>query len=214
MFRAIWHCGIITISFRENHCVTIYLSPKNELLITDGRTIVSTTDMRGNITFANPYFVEVSGYTESELLGAPQNILRHPDMPAEAFADMWRCIQSGMPWTGMVKNRCKNGDYYWVLANVTPVIEQGQPTGYMSVRTKPSREQVRAADQLYQQFKAGNPHRLAIVNGRAVETHWSARLKKPANWASIPPPGSMHSYWRRSCCCSLPSSMPTMPARG
>ena len=151
---------------------------QNEHLIDDGRTIVSTTDLRGNITFANPYFVEVSGYTESELLGAPQNILRHPDMPAEAFADMWRCIQSGMPWTGMVKNRCKNGDYYWVLANVTPVIERGQTTGYMSVRTKPSREQVRAADQLYQEFKAGNPRRMAIVNGRAIETHLRARIKE------------------------------------
>eukprot|EP01030_Chromulinospumella_sphaerica_P008352 gene8352-8173_t len=160
-------------SMRTNLPVT-----QNEHLIDDGRTIVSTTDLRGNITFANPYFVEVSGYTESELLGAPQNILRHPDMPAEAFADMWRCIQSGMPWTGMVKNRCKNGDYYWVLANVTPVIERGQTTGYMSVRTKPSREQVRAADQLYQEFKAGNPRRMAIVNGRAIETHLRARIKE------------------------------------
>ncbi len=156
---------------RSNLPVTQHEHP-----ISAGRSIVSTTDLKGNITFANPYFVEVSGYSEAELLGAPQNILRHPDMPVEAFADMWRCIQSGMPWTGMVKNRCKNGDFYWVLANVTPVIEQGRVTGYMSVRSKPSSEQVRGADQLYKELQAGNPRRLAIVNGRAVETGLMARL--------------------------------------
>jgi aerotaxis receptor len=103
--------------------------------------------LQGNINYANPYFIEVSGFTEEELIGAPQNV-RHPDMPVEAFADLWSTIKSGMPWTGLVKNRCKNGDFYWVLANVTPVIESGKPVGYLSVRTKPSREQVRAADAL------------------------------------------------------------------
>jgi len=149
---------------------------QNEYLMEDGKTIVSSTDLQGNINYANPYFIEVSGYTEQELLGAPQNIVRHPDMPVEAFADLWQTIRSGMPWTGLVKNRCKNGDYYWVLANVTPVIEQGKPVGYLSVRTKPSREQVREADALYRQFKAGNPQRLRIVNGRVVETGIVARL--------------------------------------
>ncbi|OEZ56702.1 PAS domain-containing methyl-accepting chemotaxis protein [Duganella sp. HH105] len=149
---------------------------QNEYLMEDGKTIVSSTDLQGNINYANPYFIEVSGYTEQELLGAPQNIVRHPDMPVEAFADLWQTIRSGMPWTGLVKNRCKNGDYYWVLANVTPVIEQGKPVGYLSVRTKPSRAQVREADALYRQFKAGNPQRLRIVNGRAVETGIVARL--------------------------------------
>ncbi|OFA01616.1 PAS domain-containing methyl-accepting chemotaxis protein [Duganella sp. HH101] len=149
---------------------------QNEYLMEDGKTIVSSTDLQGNINYANPYFIEVSGYTEQELLGAPQNIVRHPDMPVEAFADLWQTIRSGMPWTGLVKNRCKNGDYYWVLANVTPVIEQGKPVGYLSVRTKPSRAQVREADALYRQFKAGNPQRLRIVNGRAVGTGIVARL--------------------------------------
>ncbi|HEU4842823.1 MAG TPA: HAMP domain-containing protein [Burkholderiaceae bacterium] len=97
-------------------------------------------------------------------------------MPVEAFADLWRTIKDGTPWTGMVKNRCKNGDYYWVLANMTPVIEQGRPVGYMSVRTKPSRQQVAEADALYRQFKAGNPQRLRFVNGRAVSTGVLARL--------------------------------------
>ncbi|HWW70557.1 MAG TPA: PAS domain-containing protein, partial [Duganella sp.] len=143
---------------------------QNEYVMEDGKTIVSSTDLQGNINYANPYFIEVSGFTEEELMGAPQNIVRHPDMPVEAFADLWATIKDGMPWTGMVKNRCKNGDYYWVLANVTPVIEQGKPVGYLSVRTKPTREQVRAADELYRQFKAGNPRRLRIVNGHGVGT--------------------------------------------
>ncbi|TFW22287.1 methyl-accepting chemotaxis protein [Duganella callida] len=150
----------------------------NEYLMEDGRTIVSSTDLQGNINYANPYFIEVSGFTEEELIGAPQNIVRHPDMPAEAFADLWATIRSGMPWTGLVKNRCKNGDFYWVLANVTPVIENGKPVGYLSVRTKPSRQQVREADALYREIKGGNPRRLRIVNGRAISTGLAARLRE------------------------------------
>ncbi|MES2161233.1 MAG: methyl-accepting chemotaxis protein [Pseudomonadota bacterium] len=149
---------------------------QNEFLMEDGKTIVSSTDLQGNINYANPYFIEVSGFTEQELIGAPQNIVRHPDMPVEAFTDLWHTIRDGMPWTGLVKNRCKNGDYYWVMANVTPVIEQGKPVGYLSVRTKPSREQVREADELYRQFKAGNPRRMRIVNGRVMATGIVARL--------------------------------------
>ena len=89
-----------------------------EFEVSDTQTIISTTDLQGNITYANPYFVEVSGFTEDELMGAPQNILRHPDMPKAAFADMWKTIKTGKPWTGMVKNRRKNGDHYWVLAKI------------------------------------------------------------------------------------------------
>ena len=158
---------------------------QNEYVMEDGKTIVSTTDLQGNINYANPYFVEVSGFTEDELMGAPQNVVRHPDMPVEAFADLWSTIKDGMPWTGLVKNRCKDGDYYWVLANVTPVIENGKPVGYLSVRTKPSREQVREADALYREFKAGNPRKLRIVKGRAVSTGLVARLKEMTS-ASLP----------------------------
>ena len=150
---------------------------QKETILNEGMTIVSTTDLQGNINYANQYFIEISGFSESELLGAPQNILRHPDMPAEAFADLWRTIQSGMPWTGMVKNRCKNGDYYWVLANITPVIENGRPVGYMSVRTKPTREQVEEAAALYKGFKDGNQARLAFRNGRIVGQGLGAKLK-------------------------------------
>ncbi len=135
-----------------------------EFLLDSNETIVSTTDLRGNITYANQYFIEVSGFTEQELIGAPQNILRHPDMPAVAFGDLWKTIKSGMPWTGMVKNRRKNGEYYWVLANVTPVIEDGKPVGYMSVRTKPTRQQVAAASELYK--KTANGYRLVLRQGR------------------------------------------------
>ncbi|MFN3655842.1 MAG: methyl-accepting chemotaxis protein [Pseudolabrys sp.] len=137
-----------------------------EFPLSDTQTIISTTDLKGNITYANPYFVEASGFTEEELLGAPQNILRHPDMPAAAFGDLWATIKSGLPWTGMVKNRRKNGDFYWVLANVTPVVENGTPVGYMSVRTKPTRDQVAAATALYK--KAANGYKLTLRQGRIV----------------------------------------------
>jgi aerotaxis receptor len=109
-------------------------------------SIVSKTDTKGRITYVNPTFIAVSGFTEEELIGAPQNIVRHPDMPELAFADLWSTLKSGLPWTGLVKNRCKNGDFYWVKANVTPIWERGVCSGYMSVRTKPSRAEVNAAE--------------------------------------------------------------------
>ncbi|MGV8899973.1 MAG: methyl-accepting chemotaxis protein [Burkholderiaceae bacterium] len=147
-----------------------------EYELSDTETIVSTTNLKGIITYANPYFIQVSGFSEAELIGAPQNILRHPDMPVEAFADFWATIKDHQSWTGMVKNRCKNGDFYWVLANVTPVFEDGCPVGYMSVRTKPSRAQVSEATMLYQKIKNGNPDRIALKNGISIRTGALARL--------------------------------------
>lgn len=144
--------------------------------LNDQKSIVSKTDLKGLITYVNPYFIEVSGFTEEELIGAPQNLVRHPDMPVEAFADMWRVLKSGLPWTGMVKNRCKNGDFYWVLANVTPVIERGQIVGYMSVRSRPSREQVASTEAIYLRFKEGRAQGLAISHGSVVRTGLIARL--------------------------------------
>jgi len=149
-----------------------------EINLSDSETIVSTTDLQGNITYANPYFIAVSGYSAEELIGAPQNILRHPDMPVEAFADFWATIRSGRSWSGMVKNRCKNGDYYWVLANVTPVVEDGVAVGYMSVRTKPTRQQVAQASALYARIKAGQAEGIVISQGAAVRTGWLARLAR------------------------------------
>ncbi len=152
-----------------------------EVELSDNETIVSTTDRQGNITYVNPYFVEVSGFSEQELIGSPQNILRHPDMPVEAYADMWATIQSGLSWTGMVKNRCKNGDFYWVFANVTPVMENGRETGYMSVRTKPTRQQVSDAAALYRNLKNGNPDRIALSQGAVIGTGVLARLGRLAS---------------------------------
>ena len=154
-----------------------------EITLSDTETIVSTTDLQGNITYANPYFIAISGYTAQELIGAPQNILRHPDMPVEAFADFWGTIRSGLSWSGMVKNRCKNGDYYWVQANVTPVVEDGVAIGYMSVRTKPTRQQVADASALYARFKAGQAGGMAIRQGAAVRT---GMLGKVAGLRDLP----------------------------
>ncbi len=117
-------------------------------------TLVSVTDPKGRITYCNPAFIHVSGYAQSELLGQPHNLIRHPDMPAEAFRDMWGTLQAGLPWTGLVKNRRKNGDFYWVQANVTPMRDGSQITGFLSVRTLPAREQVQAADALYAAMRA------------------------------------------------------------
>ena len=116
--------------------------------------LVSTTDTRGFITHCNHAFVDVCGYAYDELMGQNHNLVRHPDMPAVAFKDMWRTIGQGLPWTGVVKNRCKNGDHYWVQANVTPIMENGKPKGYMSVRVKPTRQQIQAAQALYAQINA------------------------------------------------------------
>nr|WP_229428914.1 PAS domain-containing methyl-accepting chemotaxis protein [Massilia sp. ST3] len=142
----------------------------------EGQSIVSKTDTRGRITYVNPSFVEVSGFDASELLGKAHNVVRHPDMPPQAFADLWRTLQAGEPWTGMVKNRRKNGDFYWVVANVVPVKEDGQLTGYMSVRTAPTREQVRAAEELYRKIRSGEAPELVILRGRAVRGGWRLRL--------------------------------------
>ena len=118
-----------------------------------GQALVSTTDLQGRILYCNPGFIEVSGYIREELLGQPHNMIRHPDMPEEAFRDMWQTIESGQPWSGLVKNRRKNGDHYWVMANVTPLLDGDRPVGYMSVRTLPDRQQVSEAETLYARMR-------------------------------------------------------------
>ena len=148
-----------------------------EYLMKDGQSIVSKTDTKGRITYVNPSFVDVSGFSEQELLGKAHNMVRHPDMPPEAFADLWATLQAGEPWTGMVKNRRKNGDFYWVVANVVPIQEHGRVIGYMSVRTAPTRQQVEHAARLYGQIRSGEARGLAIVRGQVVPTGWRRRLK-------------------------------------
>ena len=117
--------------------------------------IVSTTDLKGLITSANRDFVKISGFDCEDLLYKSHNIVRHPDMPPAAFADLWQTIKQGKPWMGMVKNRCKNGDHYWVNAFVTPIFENEKVAGYQSVRTKPTRKQIERAEQLYGHLNHG-----------------------------------------------------------
>lgn len=121
----------------------------NETDYPDTANILSTTNLKGAIRYVNPDFIEISGFTEEELLGKNHNVVRHPEMPPEAFEDLWQTIKGGRSWMGMVKNRCKNGDHYWVSAYVTPVTENGETVEYQSVRTKPKREHVQKAEQVY-----------------------------------------------------------------
>ena len=118
-----------------------------------GQTIVSKTDLKGVVTYANDTFVTVSGYDREELLGHSHNIIRHPDMPPEVFADLWAAIKSGLPWQGIVKNRRKNGDFYWVKALIVPVRSHNKTIGHMSVRTEPTAEEKRSAAARYQAVK-------------------------------------------------------------
>ncbi len=115
--------------------------------------IVSTTDKKGTTTYANDHFIALSGFSEEELYGKNHNIVRHPDMPPLAFADLWETIKAGKPWMGIVKNRCKNGDYYWVDAYVTPIFDGSEIVGYQSVRTTPERAHVNTADRLYRKIR-------------------------------------------------------------
>lgn len=132
---------------RKNEPVT-----GREVTYGDDKVIISTTDLKGIITYANDDFIEISGFSLDELLGKNHNIVRHPDMPPEAFKDLWDTIQSGNPWRGIVKNRCKSGDHYWVDAFVTPVYEGDTLVGYQSVRTSPARSDVETAENLYQKL--------------------------------------------------------------
>jgi methyl-accepting chemotaxis protein len=126
-----------------------------EVVFGDDVMIVSKTDLKGVITYVNHDFIEISGYTERELLGANHHIVRHPDVPSETFEDLWTKLKAGRPWTGLIKNRCKNGDYYWVEANVAPILESGKVTGYLSVRYKPDRRRVEKIEGYHRERKAG-----------------------------------------------------------
>jgi aerotaxis receptor len=116
------------------------------------RYIVSRTDLKGIITYVNDLFVEMSGFSREELIGKNHNIVRHPDMPPQAFENLWQTLKENRPWRGTVKNRCKNGDHYWVDAFVTPIQEGGRTVGYMSVRRPASREQIAQAEAAYRQL--------------------------------------------------------------
>lgn len=134
-----------------------------------GKYIVSRTDLKGSITYVNDTFVEISGFGRDELIGKNHNVIRHPDMPPAAFRNLWDTVKSGRPWRGLVKNRCANGDHYWVEALVVPVRQDSQTIGYMSVRTEPTRQQVADAEKLYAGIKTSG-----------------AALPLPSAWMQIP----------------------------
>lgn len=115
----------------------------------EGTPLVSTTDLKGQITFVNEAFVEVSGFSRDELIGQPHNLVRHPDVPAAVFDDMWQKLKANSPWIGIVKNRCKEGGFYWVNAYVTPIVDADEVIGYQSVRSKPTATQVKRAVTTY-----------------------------------------------------------------
>lgn len=124
-----------------------------ELVMRDDDFIVSKTDTKGRITYANKVFVEFSGFEESEFLGKQHNVIRHPDMPRCVFKLLWDHIQGGREIFAYVKNICKDGSYYWVLANVTPSVDdKGQVVGYYSVRRKPNAKAIAQVTPLYQQL--------------------------------------------------------------
>lgn len=127
----------------------------HETKLTEGVPLVSTTDLKGQITYVNDAFVEVSGFSKQELMGQPHNIVRHPDVPPAVFDEMWRTVRQGKPWMGVVKNRCKNGDHYYVNAFVSAIERNGEITGYQSVRLRPKSTQIERAERIYKRVNAG-----------------------------------------------------------
>ncbi|WP_067704390.1 PAS domain-containing methyl-accepting chemotaxis protein [Erwinia sp. ErVv1] len=152
----------------------------------DSATLMSTTDTHSHITYANDAFIAVSGFEPDEINGQPHNTVRHPDMPPEAFADMWATLKQGEPWTALVKNRRKNGDHYWVRANAIPVVREGKVQGYMSVRTKPGAEEIQKTERLYREFREGKRKGWHFHKGLLVRTgllKWTSIFKTlPLRW--------------------------------
>lgn len=140
--------------------------------------LVSRTDLKGRITYTNPAFIQISGFQYDELMGAPHNLIRHPDMPSAAFANLWQTVQAGETWRGLVKNRCKNGDHYWVDASVTPIIENEQVVGYASVRVQATREAIARAERIYADIREGRNKRVVLEQGRIRHKGVFQRLKR------------------------------------
>ena len=162
-----------------------------EYVLPDGEVIVTRTDLQGNITYANDAFARASEFPREESLGQPQNIVRHRDMPAEAFADLWRTIKAGRPWSSPVKNRRRSGGFYWVKANVMPMIEGGRAVGYMSVGTKPSRAEIEAAEGLYRDMREGRAGDIEIREGEVVYGGLRGLLQRVTRVSFV-----------TRCCCS------------
>lgn len=135
----------------------------NEHNFSDATEIISTTDLKGITDTANEDFMNISGFSHDEIVGKNHNVVRHPDMPAEAFADLWTHLKANKPWIGIVKNRCKNGDNYWVDAYVSPMYIDGKVTGYQSVRAKPKREWVDRASKTYAKLWLASRMKINVV---------------------------------------------------
>lgn len=159
---------------------------QREYPLADDALIMSITDPGSRIVYVNLDFVEASGFEQSELTGQPHNMVRHPDMPQQAFADMWNTIKGGESWVGMVKNRRKNGDHYWVRANATPIEQDGRITGYTSVRIKPSRAEIDTAETLYRKMREGQAGGMVLHKGllrRRGALAWMSWLQvMPVRW--------------------------------
>lgn len=143
--------------------------------------LISATDTQGKILYCNDEFVAISGYSREELIGSDHSLVRHPDMPPAVFQAMWGYLKAGKSWMGVVKNRCKNGDFYWVSAYVTPILDEGKLTGFESVRVKPTAEQVAQATALYARLRAGQP---AVSLGRRAKG-WARALVLPIGAALL-----------------------------
>ena len=140
---------------------------QREYPVGEHETLLSATDLKGRITYANDAFIACSGFEREELYGKAHNLVRHPDMPPAAFDDMWNTVQSGRTWTALVKNRRKNGDHYWVRANAAPIRQRGEVAGYLSVRTRPDRDSVAAHEEVYREISAGS-QKLGVLRGQVV----------------------------------------------
>jgi aerotaxis receptor len=160
----------------------------------ESETLVSTTDLKGRITYCNPAFITVSGYSREELVGQPHNMIRHPDMPEEAFRDMWETISAGFPWSAMVKNRRKDGSYYWVKANVTPLMENDQPTGYMSVRTCPQRQEIDEAAHLYARMRDEKAHGIVLHRLERGQVRRNNLTGKLEQWLQMSSTGKITAF--------------------
>lgn len=145
-------------------------------------TLMSTTDLQSYITHANDNFSQVSGFHLDDLIGQPHNLVRHPDMPKAAFADMWYTLKQGEPWSGIVKNRRQNGDHYWVRANAAPMVRNGKLSGYMSIRTCATAEEIAAVTPLYKALQEGRAKK-RIHKGLVVSRGWLGKLPSlPLRW--------------------------------
>ncbi|RQH12036.1 PAS domain-containing methyl-accepting chemotaxis protein [Bradyrhizobium sp. RP6] len=156
---------------RKNFPVTAVEYP-----VSDETLIVSRTDLKGKLTYFNEDFIAAAGFTSAELMGQPHNIVRHPDMPPEAFYNLWDTLKGGKPWLGAVKNRRKNGNFYWVLATASPIRENGEVKGYTSIRTKLPADQRKLAEEVYAAIREKKPHGYRIDAGIIRRRSWLDRF--------------------------------------